>query len=77
MPREDDKIISFEQKREQAADKKRAEAAERRAAEKRRQLAERGPATVRTGRAIGRAVLFLVGLVAAASVGAWIWAMLG
>ncbi|MCE3290680.1 MAG: hypothetical protein K0R83_2692, partial [Caulobacter sp.] len=54
MPREDDKIVSLDQRREQEADRKRAKAMADRDAVRRRKLAERGPAAVRSGRLVGQ-----------------------
>jgi hypothetical protein len=75
MAREDkDKIISLDQRREQEADRKRARAMADREAVRRRKLAERGPAAVRSGRLVGR---ILVGLVLASLLAAVVYWAIG
>lgn len=72
MPREDDKIVSLDQRREQEADRKRAAAMAERDARRRRQLAESGPAAERYGRLFGKGLLALVLLVLVAAVAYWV-----
>jgi uncharacterized membrane protein YcjF (UPF0283 family) len=72
MPREDDKIVSLDQRREQEADRKRAKAMADRDAVRRRKLAERGPAAVRSGRLVGRILVGLLITVLAAAVIYWV-----
>lgn len=72
MSRKDDKIVSLDQRREQEADRKRAQAMAERAAARRRQLAERGPAAVRGGRLVGRILVGLLVAVLAAAVVYWV-----
>ena len=72
MPREDDKIISLDQRREQEADRKRAKAMADREAMRRRKLAERGPAAVRNGRLAGRILVGLLVTVLVAAVVYWV-----
>lgn len=72
MPREDDKIVSLDQRREQEADRKRAKAMADRAAAQRRKLAERGPAAVRHGRLLGRILMGLLLAVLVAAVAYWV-----
>ena len=72
MPREDDKIVSLDQRREQEADRKRAKAMADREAIRRRKLAERGPAAVRNGRLVGRILVGLLLAVLAAAVVYWV-----
>ncbi len=77
MPREDDKIVSLDQRREQEADRKRAAAMAERDARRRRQLAERGPVAVRSGRIVGRIVMGLLILVLVAAVTWWVAGFFG
>ncbi|WGM39305.1 hypothetical protein [Caulobacter sp. NIBR1757] len=72
MPREDDKIVSLDQRREQEADRKRAQAMAERDARRRRQLAEHGPAAERHGRLVGRILLGLLLVVLVAAVTWWV-----
>jgi hypothetical protein len=72
MPREDDKIVSLDQRREQEADRKRAKAMADRDAVRRRKLAERGPAAVRSGRLVGQILVGLLVTVLAAAVIYWV-----
>lgn len=73
MAREDkDKIISLDQRREQEADRKRAQAMADRDARRRRQLAERGPAAERHGRLFGRILAALVIAALVAAVAYWV-----
>ncbi|NBB14835.1 hypothetical protein GVN21_05580 [Caulobacter sp. SLTY] len=72
MPRDEDKIVSLEQRRE---NQKRAEAQAKRDAERRRKLAEHGPAGPRIGRMIGQFLMLLIVLVGVGSIAAWIWTL--
>ena len=72
MPREDDKIVSLDQRREQEADRKRAKAMADRDAVRRRKLAERGPTAVRSGRLVGQILVGLLLAVLAAAVIYWV-----
>jgi hypothetical protein len=72
MPRDEDKIISLEQRRE---NQKRAEAQAKRDAERRRKLAEHGPGAARAGRMVGQALMLLIILAGVVSIGAWIWSL--
>ena len=72
MAREDDKIISLDQRREQEADRMRAKARADREAVRRRKLAERGPAAVRSGRLVGRILVGLLLTVLVAAVVYWV-----
>ena len=77
MPREDDKIVSLDQRREQEADRKRAAAMAERDARRRRQLAERGPAAERHGRLFGRILIALVIGAMVAAVAYWVAGFFG
>lgn len=77
MTRKDDKIISLGERREQAADRKRAEEQARQAAARRRRLAESGPVASRTGRLIGRVVGLLFLAVLIGSVALWLYSLTG
>jgi len=72
MPRDEDKIISLEQRRE---NQKRAEAQAKREAQRRRKLAEHGPGAARAGRMIGRGLALLILAAALLSLGAWVWSL--
>jgi hypothetical protein len=75
MPRDDDKIISLEKRREQEADRKRAQVIAAREAQRRRRLAERGPTAVWMGRLIGQVAGVVIVLAALASLGFWVWSL--
>lgn len=78
MAREDkDKIISLDQRREQAADRKRAKAMADREALRRRKLAEHGPVATRTGRLFGRVLVALLLAVLVAAVAYWVFGFFG
>lgn len=77
MPREEDKIVSLDQRREQEADRKRAAAMAERDARRRRQLAERGPAAVRHGRLVGQVLTGLMVAVVVAAVAYWVLGFFG
>jgi hypothetical protein len=77
MPREEDKIVSLDQRREQEADRKRAAAMAERDARRRRELAERGPAAERYGRLLGRVLFALLVLVLVAAVAYWVMGFFG
>lgn len=77
MSRDEDKIVSLDQRREQEADRKRAAAMAEREARRRRQLAERGPAAERHGRLVGRILMAVLLAVLVAAVTYWVAGFFG
>jgi actin-like ATPase involved in cell morphogenesis len=75
MNRDDDKIISLEQRRAREVERKAQQAAAAREAQRRRSLAEHGPAAVRTGRLIGRVVGLVILAVGIGSLAMWIYSL--
>lgn len=73
MSRDEDKIISLQERRARDLERKQADARQVLAAQRRRQLAEHGPLAVRIGRWAGRGVAALIVVVFAASIALWLW----
>ena len=73
MSRDEDKIISLQERRARDLERKQEAARQAQAADRRRKLAEHGPVATRIGRIAGRVIAGLILIVFAASVALWLW----
>lgn len=73
MSRDEDKIISLQERRARDLERKQQAARQAQAADRRRKLAEHGPAATRIGRIAGRVIAGLILMVFVASVVLWLW----